>query len=116
MDSVSQKHRVFADKPSQLQKNGISRLTASLLIANQTTVSIKGEWLEAFWCDHCQQRNWYYIRYTNPSEYHVVLAPDDLWQRVTGVVDAHGNPSVGEFTRRSSRQTSSSLLKRFYDN
>ena len=104
MDSVSQKHRLFADQAMQLQQRGVSRLTASLLITTHTTIPIQGEWLEAFWCEHCQQKNWYYIQQTEAGKYSISLAPKELWQQVTGVIDANGNPSVGEFTRKNARQ------------
>ena len=116
MDSVSQKHRLFADQVAHLQQRGISRIAASMLISTHTTVSMQGEWLEAFWCEHCQQKNWYYVKHTDKGQYDISLAPKELWQRVTGVVDANGNPSVGEFTRKNARQVGSSLLQRFYDN
>jgi hypothetical protein len=116
MDSVSQKHRLFADQAIQLQQRGLKRLDASMLIATHTTVPIQGEWLEAFWCEECQQKNWYYIQQIKAGEYSISLVPKELWQRVTGVIDANGNPSVGEFTRKNARQASSNLLQRFYDN
>ncbi|MBD2150258.1 hypothetical protein H6F44_09025 [Pseudanabaena sp. FACHB-1277] len=116
MDSVSQKHRLFANQAIHLQQRGVSRIAASMLITTHTTVSMQGEWLEAFWCEECQQKNWYYVQQTDNGKYSISLAPRELWQRVTGVIDANGNPSVGEFTRKNARQASSNLLQRFYDN
>ncbi|MBE9049458.1 hypothetical protein IQ243_03380 [Nostocales cyanobacterium LEGE 11386] len=103
LDSVSQKYQLFADQPGQLQQRGMSRRNALMLVANQTAVPIEGEWLEAFWCEQCQQTKWYHVRKVNERTYEVALAPQELWQQVTGVVDPKGNPTVGEFTRRHSR-------------
>jgi hypothetical protein len=116
MDSVSQKHRLFADQAIQLQQRGLKRLEASILIATHTTVPIQGEWLEAFWCEECQQKNWYCVQQLEEGNYNISPAPKELWQRVTGVINADGNPSVGQFTRKNARQASSNLLQRFYDN
>ncbi len=112
IDSVSQKYQLFADRPGQLQKRGIGRRDAQILVASQTAVLIEGEWLEAFWCDQCQQTKWYYIKKRN-NTYEVSAVPPELWQQVTGVVDPEGNPSVGEFTRRHSRMVSNSLCNDF---
>jgi hypothetical protein len=97
---------MFADQPGQLQQRGMSRRNALMLVTTQTTVLIEGEWLEAFWCAECQQTKWYYVRKSDAFIYEISLAPQELWQQVTGVVDPHGNPSVGEFTRKNSRMLS----------
>ncbi len=103
LDSTSKKYYLFADEPEQLQARGVGRQAAHSLIRYHTTVSISGEWLEAFWCDRCQSTQWYYVCKTSDRTYDVSLAPRELWQRVTGVVHPNGNPSVGEFTRREAR-------------
>ncbi|MBE9005323.1 hypothetical protein IQ259_09775 [Fortiea sp. LEGE XX443] len=103
LDSVSQKHKMFADQAGQLQQRGMSRRNALMLVATQTTVSIEGEWLEAFWCEECQQTKWYYVRKSGDRTYEISIAPQELWQQVTGVIDSQGNPSVGEFTKKSAR-------------
>lgn len=103
IDSVSQKYKIYADKAGQLQQRGISRRNALMLVANQTAVPIEGEWLEAFWCEQCQQTKWYYVRKSGDRTYNISIAPPELWQQVTGVIDSQGNPSVGEFTKRSAR-------------
>ncbi len=103
LDSVSKKYYLFADRPEQLEARGIDRVTARSSIAFHTTISITGEWLEAFWCDCCRSTRWYYVCKTDPHTYKIEIAPDELWQRVTGVVHPNGNPSVGEFTRREAR-------------
>jgi hypothetical protein len=85
LDSVSRKYSISADK-------FLSRQSGSLLIGKYRTVPIKGEWLEAFWCQECQQRNWYYIRHFDDGRYEISLAPRELWQQ-------QGNAAVGELTR-----------------
>lgn len=92
LDSFSRKYRIDADK-------FLSRRTGSLLISKYRTVPIKSEWLEAFWCQECQQRNWYYIRHFDDGRYEISLAPRELWQQLTGVMGSQGNPAVGELTR-----------------
>jgi hypothetical protein len=113
LNSVSQKYQLYADRAGQLQQRGINRLNAMMLIATQTTVPLEGEWVEAFWCEQCQQTKWYHVRKVEERTYKVTLAPQEIWQQVTGVIDPHGNPSVGEFTRRHARLVSYNGLKDF---
>ncbi|MBD2493021.1 hypothetical protein [Nostoc sp. FACHB-280] len=113
IDSSSQKYQIFADKPGQLQQRGISRRNALMLVASQTAVLIEGEWLEAFWCEQCQQTKWYHVQKSSDRTYKLSLAPQELWQQVTGVIHPSGNPSVGEFTRRQSRLLSYQGMKDF---
>ncbi len=103
LDSVSQKYSMFADTAGQLQQRGISRQNARMLVANQTAVSLGGEWLEAFWCDQCQATNWYHVQKCKDQTYDVSVAPMELWKQAIGVINPDGNPSVGEFTRRNAR-------------
>lgn len=103
LDSVSQKYRIYAYKLGQLYQRFSSQRNASLLIGKYTTVPIKAEWLEAFWCQECQQRNWYYIRHFDDGRYEISLAPRELWQQVTGLIDSQVNGSMGEFTRMNAR-------------
>ncbi|OLT55646.1 hypothetical protein [Moorea bouillonii] len=104
LDSVSQKYRLFADRPGQLQTRGVKQKYALMLIASKTTVAIEGEWVEAFWCNQCQKTKWYHVCKSGDRTYKVSLAPAELWQQVTGVIDPDGNSSVGEFTRRQSKR------------
>jgi hypothetical protein len=113
LESVSQKYRLFADQAIQLQQRGMSRRGALLLVATNTTVSLEGEWLESFWCDHCQESKWYHVRKTGDRTYELAIAPCELWQQVAGVVHPGGNPSVGEFTRKNSRMLGYYGLKEF---
>ena len=106
LDSVSQKYSMFADTAGQLQQRGISRQNARMLVANQTAVSLGGEWLEAFWCTQCQETKWYHVQKRDAQTYNVSVAPIELWQQAIGVINPEGNPSVGEFTRRQARMVS----------
>ncbi|MFM6071927.1 MAG: hypothetical protein ACKPB9_10155 [Dolichospermum sp.] len=112
MDSVSQKYGLFAEKPRQLQERGIARREAMILVATKTTVSLEGEWLEAFWCQECQETKWYHVHKLN-SKYELYLASAEIWQQATGVIDPHRNPSVGEFTYRQSRTLNGNSVKDF---
>jgi hypothetical protein len=113
LDSGSQKYRLFADNAGQLQQRGVNRRSALMLMATKTTVSIEGEWLESFWCEECQEVQWYHVRKVDERTYQIKPAPRELWQQVTGVVTVDGNPSVGEFTRRQSRLMGHQSIKDF---
>ncbi len=113
LNSVSQKYQLYADRAGQLQQRGIPRRNALMLVANQTAVPLDGEWIEAFWCEQCQQTNWYHVRKGENCTYEIRIVPPELWQQVTGVIDPDGNPSVGEFTRRHARLVSFNGAKDF---
>ena len=84
LDSASQKHRLYAESPQHLKERGVGRRTALLLFATATTVPLDGEWLECFWCDQCQETNWYHVRKVGDREYQLSPAPRELWQQATG--------------------------------
>jgi hypothetical protein len=113
LESTSQKYPMFADTAEQLQSRGVSARSARLLMATRTTVALDGEWLEAFWCGHCQQTEWYHVKKVSDRAYEVTPAPQALWQQVHGVIDQTGNPSVGEFTRTSAKMFGYKGLKGF---
>lgn len=111
LDSVSQKYRLFADRPGQLQQRGISRQNAMMLVAKNTTVSLVGEWLEEFWCQACQTSKWYHVKKNQNQKsgsqiaiYEVSVASPHMWYQAIGVIDPQGNASVSEFTRRHARR------------
>lgn len=112
LHSVSQKHSLYANKVEHLQQQGVGKRSALMLIANQSVVVLDNEWLEAFWCDACQETNWYHIRKLETT-YNVSAVPQELWQRAVGTIDAEGNPSVGEFTRRCARMTGYKTSEQF---
>jgi hypothetical protein len=113
LDSVSAKYTLFADDSKQLQQRGVSRKTALLLMANQHTVALDGEWIEAFWCPQCQKTQWYHVHKTGDRAYELSIAPPELWQQAQGVLHPDGNPSVSEFTRRQSRLPGCNAFKDF---
>lgn len=104
IESVSQKHSLYADCPKHLQQRGVGKFSAQMLIRTKTTVILDGEWLEAFWCDRCDQTKWYHVRKCS-SVYNLSVPCRELWQRASGVTPVEGNPSVGEFTQRQARGT-----------
>ena len=112
LDSVSRKYSIYTDQAEQLQQRGVTRRNALLLVSSQTAVSLTGEWLEAFWCKCCQTTAWYHVRKQN-QVYSLSIAPPELWQQATGVINPNGNPSVGEFTRRQARCGQHSQIKDF---
>ncbi|MEA5620660.1 hypothetical protein VB711_22870 [Cronbergia sp. UHCC 0137] len=112
LDSVSQKYRLFAQTPGQLQERGVKRREALMLVAAKTTIPLDGEWLEGFWCEECQETKWYHVR-KHQSNYELSIAPLELWQQATGVIHPHHNPSVGEFTLRQSRMLGYNGVKDF---
>ncbi|WP_238553591.1 hypothetical protein [Fortiea contorta] len=120
LHSVSQKHQLFADSAGQLQKRGVKRQNALILMAAKTAISLQGEWLEAFWCDQCQQTKWYHVKKSaitsavnQACTYKISAAPPEYWQQVSGVISPEGNPSVGEFTLRHARMVGINSSKDF---
>ncbi len=103
IDSVSQKYPLFADRAGQLQERGMSRRSAVILLHNNAAVLLEEEWLEAFWCEQCQQTKWYRIRKIDKHRYIASIAPRELLLQVDGVFHPQGNVSVSEFTRRQGR-------------
>ncbi|MEY2985692.1 MAG: hypothetical protein RLZZ568_2309 [Cyanobacteriota bacterium] len=103
LDSVSQKHPLYADSIAQLRQRGFTHKTASLIMSDRTVVSLQGEWLEAFWCPHCQAKQWSHVR-KQESRYLVSVAPTELWQKAAGLINPEGNPSVSEYTQRYASQ------------
>jgi len=104
LNSVSQKYPLFACDAHHLRERGYGRQTATLLVATYGTVPLNGEWLESFWCDHCQETRWYYVkREADNRTFTLTPAPKELWQQVSGVVNPYGNPTVSEFTRKAAR-------------
>ena len=112
LDSASRKYAIYADKVQHLQQHGVGKHTALMMMANQDTVVLDGEWLEAFWCEQCQETNWYCVRKCDRT-YQISVPAYELWQRAIGVINPEGNPTVGEFTRRNARMTGHSVAKQY---
>jgi len=113
LDSVSQKYSLYTDQVQHLQQQGMGRRNALMLLTAQSVVVLNNEWLEAFWCDQCQETKWYRVCRSCDRTYHISPAEQGLWERATGVIDPEGNPSVGEFTRRHARMTGHSVSQQF---
>lgn len=113
LDSVSQKYRVYADTAEQLSKRGMSRQASLNVIASHTTVPLEGEWLEAFWCEECQQNEWYRVTQSPEKAYTLSSVPEQLWRQAQGVTFPGGNPTVSEFTQRQSRRMKYHAAKDF---
>lgn len=113
MDSVSQKYPLYADKAEHLRQRGFSRKISLTLTANCSSVPLQGEWLEAFWCEECQETIWFHVRRMDQRLYEISPAPVTLWRQVSGVIHPSGNPSVGEFTRIQARATRFNGIKDF---
>jgi hypothetical protein len=109
MDSVSQKHAIFTRDIERLRQKGISKRSAQFLLAYQNTVVINGEWIEAFWCDQCQQTNWYHVQ-KEERTYRLSVAPAHLWQQAIGVLPINGNPSVSQFTKTQARLSAYQMI------
>ena len=113
IDSVSQKHRLYADKAEHLHDRGMSRKAAVRVMASYTTVPLDGEWLEAFWCEDCQQNEWYWVTQGEDRSYQLSVIPEALWQQAQGVILPSGNPTVSEFTLRQSKRMNYYGIKDF---
>jgi len=112
LDSTSQKYPLFADKAEHLCDRGMGRRSASMVIKICGTIPLTGEWLEAFWCQECEEVRWYHVQKQRDS-YIVSVAPQALWIQVSGVIHPRGNPSVSDFTRRQARMSGLRGLKGF---
>jgi hypothetical protein len=91
----------------------MGRQRSLLLIATHTAVQLDSEWLEAFWCEQCQQRKWYHIHKVGDRQYTVEVASPELWRQAEGLIHPDGNPSVSEFTRRHARRIGHHGIKDF---
>jgi hypothetical protein len=102
--SVSQKHALFASHPEQLQSRGMTKQKASLILLSNSAVSLDREWLEEFWCDECQERNWYHVK-SNDDGYILSCPSAKTWQQSVGTIDPYkANASVSEFSVREANR------------
>lgn len=111
LDSVSSKHPLYTESAAVLRSRGIGRRAALTLVSSCTTVPLQGEWLEAFWCEECQEACWYHVHRVGDRDYKVCRAPTHLWQQASSV----SHPEVcfcKQNTRRQARRRSSGALYR----
>jgi uncharacterized protein YjcR len=69
-----------------IQKKEVSQQNAQIMVMLETIISLKDEWLEAFWCDRCQETKWDRIQKQENSTYKVSAAPSELWQQAVGII------------------------------
>lgn len=92
---------------------GMSRRVSVMVMADFTTVPLTGEWLECFWCEECQQNEWYWVAQGEDRSYAVSRVPEDLWQQAQNVILPNGNPTVSEFTRKQAKRANYYGVKDF---
>lgn len=68
-----------------------------MLVATKTTALLEDEWLEAFWCDECQETKWYHVKKVDVSNiqaksvcisYKVSVASRSDWQQSISAIQA----------------------------
>lgn len=66
-----------------------------MLVATETTALRLDEWLEAFWCDQCQETKWYHVKKGDVNDaqirgkrvtYEVSVALPEHWQQSTRAI------------------------------
>ncbi|MFP4135331.1 MAG: hypothetical protein ACLFQP_12395 [Halothece sp.] len=107
---MSQKYPIYADRPEHLQEQGMTKKTATLVLATRTAVRTN-VWVEAFWCRECEAVTWYLVRKTDDRAFEVSPVPRGLWERMEGAIDPFGNPTVSEFTRKEAKRLNNRLYK-----
>ncbi|QDZ41549.1 hypothetical protein FRE64_14365 [Euhalothece natronophila Z-M001] len=110
LDSVSQKYPIYADRPEHLQEQGMTKKTATLVLATRTAVRTN-VWIEAFWCPECEAVTWYLVERNSDRSFKVSPVPRGLWERMEGAIDPFGNPTVSEFTRKQAKRLTDRLYK-----
>ena len=103
-------------QPEQLRQRGVTAKRAQLILNAYPVLVLSNEWLEELFCTKCGTSRWCHITKHDPVGHSVRWAPRELWEQVAHV-DPTANPTVSEYTRRSSGRTQ---LKRadgrgFYD-
>lgn len=85
LQSVSRRQPLLAPE-SRLEQGGCVQNILTI-VATETNVLLKDEWLEAFWCDECQQTEWYHVKKVNVSDtnphiaYEISKASRSDWQQ-----------------------------------
>jgi hypothetical protein len=112
--SVSAKYHLYVTEVGQLMLRGISkRKSDELLAAFNRVLPLTGEWIECFWCDHCQASRWWHVKRHDAFDYTLSPVPRELWEQATGVIRAEGNPTVSDFSRRQARATGVTGLRQY---
>ena len=96
-------HLLSAD---ELRSRGMPSAKAKLIINAYPVLVLSNEWLEELFCPLCGQNTWYHVIRHDRVRHSVRIAPRELWMQVAHVDPYTANPSVSEFTRRSSKRAS----------
>ena len=101
----------------ELRSRGMPSAKAKLIINAYPVLVLSNEWLEELFCPLCGQNTWYHIIRHGRVRHSVRIAPRELWMQVAHVDPRMANPSVSEFTRRSSKRASCKRSdgKRYWD-
>ena len=84
-----------------------------MLVATETTPLLEDKWLEAFWCDQCQESKWYHVERSDVNDaqtrgkrvtYEVSVALREHWQQSTSAI------SPEKVLKRRYPQVSNQLL------
>ncbi len=103
LSSVSRRQPLLAPE-LQLQNERGYVQNILTFVATETTVLRQDEWLEAFWCDGCQETKWYRVKKVDVSDaqsksagisYEVSVASRSDWQQATSAIP----PSESLFRR-----------------
>jgi len=103
--------------PEELRHRGMPDKKAKLMINAYPVLVLSNEWLEELFCPQCRTSSWCHVTKHDRVMHTVRWAPRELWMQVAHVDPLMPNPSVSEFTRRSSRQLTNKRSdgKRFWD-
>ena len=112
--SVSAKYHLYATEIGQVMLRGLSkRKSDELLAAFNRVLPLTGEWIECFWCDHCECSTWWYVKRHDQLEHTLSSVPRELWEQATGVIRVEGNPTVSDFSRRHARATGVNGMRQY---
>ena len=87
-----------------LRQRGMSDKRARLVIQAYPVLVLSNEWLEELFCLQCGSSRWCHVVRHDRVAHTVRWAPRELWEQVAHVDPCVPNPSVSEFSRRSSRR------------
>jgi hypothetical protein len=87
-----------------LRQRGMSDKRARLVIQAYPVLVLSNEWLEELFCLQCGSSRWCHVVRHDRVVHTVRWAPRELWEQVAHVDPCVPNPSVSEFSRRSSRR------------
>lgn len=98
LHSVSRKQLLFAPGSQPQTKPYDSceyQQNILMLLATETTVLLEDEWLEAFWCNQCQETKWYHVKRGDVKDaqirgkrivYEVSVALQSHWQQSVSAI------------------------------